>query len=916
MFETEYSSFVKQDCLKMSSYLNHTYSPGSLTTSRPTNECHVGGDIAHIVFCSLVILFGVPGNCVILRVYWAKPRKTTTHVLIMGLAWTDFATCLLLVHAILSNCIFGISESFTPIVILRYLLLSSVTVSVQLICLIAIDRYDSVCRPLNRILNYRRILVAILLSIVYSVATTGLYFAVQVENENNLLIPVVMLSVQLIGYAIAAVNNVLCYTAVCWTIRNHVKVRNVSMTESRPQRSRNESVPIEMTPVTALSCDDGSKLPGLPRNANANGQVHYPPDFTHKDSEPGPSTRDCQAVDNEATLKNTVNKLCAPRDSDPKAPSTAKCNKHCSAVAVPRASTVILQRKTTRMLLVTNVVFLLAWVPYWIYVGSLLATIRGAEIPDKIAYLLEKKPNAPHLVIGCFSNLPHHVSGWGVIVLSMMYVYRIAFYLKSRLNTNPCKHWKSRYREKAELSPFYCGRIERSPSSSYCWSACTKQYRFRDVLESDVRFSSLRSGEKMPSNLSISDSGCVDCWEDATQISPCNIGGDVFHIVFCLLVMLFGIPGNALILSVYYSKPRKTTTHIMIISLAWSDLFSCVFLVHPIISSCVFGIGATPVPIAVLRCFLFSAVGVSVSLTSLIAFDRYDCICRRSKRLLSFRRAIVAVLVIVMFHLTITSIQVAVVVFSRPGSHSIGVFTVVLQLTSYLVATVMIVVCYGTVYRTIRNHVKVGIRAPRRETAKQGEKHSIQRQTISNNSKSSATNVSVGPALSRDDVVKAVQPNAKNCVLPGPSISNDVVNLQPGAAMFGLQSRLTQPIETITSQSNSHAEHMAPISDVNITREPPNPKPPESGLQRKTTRMLLVTSIVFLLSWAPHWTNLISYAAILFGGPLPSTEFFFIMAKISYLLFLNDAVNPLIYGLANRHFRKDCKETLHKLRPC
>ena len=43
----------------------------------------------------IVFLIGVPGNCLILRVYWTKTRKTSTNILIMALAWVDLFVCLL-----------------------------------------------------------------------------------------------------------------------------------------------------------------------------------------------------------------------------------------------------------------------------------------------------------------------------------------------------------------------------------------------------------------------------------------------------------------------------------------------------------------------------------------------------------------------------------------------------------------------------------------------------------------------------------------------------------------------------------------------------------------------------------------------------------------------------------------------------
>ena len=43
----------------------------------------------------VTFLVRVTGNCLILRVYWTKTRKTSTNILIMALAWADLFVCLL-----------------------------------------------------------------------------------------------------------------------------------------------------------------------------------------------------------------------------------------------------------------------------------------------------------------------------------------------------------------------------------------------------------------------------------------------------------------------------------------------------------------------------------------------------------------------------------------------------------------------------------------------------------------------------------------------------------------------------------------------------------------------------------------------------------------------------------------------------
>ena len=86
-------------------------------------------------------------------------------------------------------------------------------------------------------------------------------------------------------------------------------------------------------------------------------------------------------------------------------------------------------------------------------------------------------------------------------------------------------------------------------------------------------------------------------------------------------------------------------------------------------------------------------------------------------------------------------------------------------------------------------------------------------------------------------------------------------------------------------------------------------------LQRKTTTMLFATSMIFLFTWLPYWI----YIAVTFAlssGLSINPLFVKILHETYLILYINNAINPLIYGLANRRFRKDCSEVLRKIKLC
>ena len=86
-------------------------------------------------------------------------------------------------------------------------------------------------------------------------------------------------------------------------------------------------------------------------------------------------------------------------------------------------------------------------------------------------------------------------------------------------------------------------------------------------------------------------------------------------------------------------------------------------------------------------------------------------------------------------------------------------------------------------------------------------------------------------------------------------------------------------------------------------------------LQRKTTKMLLITSVVFVLTWLPYYIFVVMVFAD-YGGADINPRLLQILKNLAVVIFVNNAVNPLIYGIANRRFRKDCREVLRKIKLC
>ena len=184
------------------------------------------GVIFSLVICALIMAIGIPGNCLILRVFWLKKRKTSTRILILSLAWTDLFSCFLLASRIGEFTSTLAGETLPKALgVLNVLLVTTISTSVTLTAVVAFDRYDCVCRPHKRLLNEKRIKIAFCCSIIYSAALSIPYLIQIMLNCNSSEnLTLVILTLQMFCYATALSMIVLCYSKVYWTIRQRVKI--------------------------------------------------------------------------------------------------------------------------------------------------------------------------------------------------------------------------------------------------------------------------------------------------------------------------------------------------------------------------------------------------------------------------------------------------------------------------------------------------------------------------------------------------------------------------------------------------------------------------------------------------------------------------------------------------------------------
>ncbi|XP_022098839.1 gastrin/cholecystokinin type B receptor-like [Acanthaster planci] len=373
----------------------------------------------------------------------------------------------------------------------------------------------------------------------------------------------------------------------------------------------------------------------------------------------------------------------------------------------------------------------------------------------------------------------------------------------------------------------------------------------------------------------------------------------ILNIIFYTSVMLLGISGNSLILRVYGSKPQKTSTHVLIRGLAWFDLMACALRIHNIAYHVAALLGRQ-LPIFFIATTLASTITpyTSVVLTGAIAVERYDCVCRPRRRLLNPRRAKLLVLGSCLGAVAGCIPYAVAKIFPSPTTIKTALE---FQLIPYVAVLLVIAVCYGRVYQTIRKHLKISaLSSQGLRTNRSADANTTTRR--GNNSIGTSINT-LAAQISTDTerVSGRLQPSSSSNTLVVAVVAGPSTSTTPTDAAGDLQ-----PI-------GRDGEHQPAILQPQPAKGISND--PTVSLQRKTTRMLFVTSVVFLITWLPYWLY-VAVALHKYNGADIDDNVLVVVYHCASVLHINNVVNPLIYGVSNRRFRKDSLDMLRKLKPC
>ena len=159
------------------------------STETPSTQEHFAllpGDNTWIALLYYLMIFtvGTPGNGLIIRVYTQRKYKSSTHILILGLAIVDITVCFL--RPVMLYYRYYDSKRYTQAQhILGSFDFIAVGVSAFLTSVIAFDRYDAACNPHKRVMTRHRARYAIVIGIVFSLAFNSVSIAQRFMKVNT-----------------------------------------------------------------------------------------------------------------------------------------------------------------------------------------------------------------------------------------------------------------------------------------------------------------------------------------------------------------------------------------------------------------------------------------------------------------------------------------------------------------------------------------------------------------------------------------------------------------------------------------------------------------------------------------------------------------------------------------------------------
>ena len=365
--------------------------------------------------------------------------------------------------------------------------------------------------------------------------------------------------------------------------------------------------------------------------------------------------------------------------------------------------------------------------------------------------------------------------------------------------------------------------------------------------------------------------------------------------------MVIGFLGNIIVCYIYIMKFKVSTTRCFVITLALFDLLACCISIPG--EFVYMRENYTRTNIGLCKCLRFCnsvLAGGSAAVLLAIATERYKKICKPLRKQMTIHVSKVAVGLSCL--VSFAASWPALVLYgartvATKYPHINGTecttqdrfvntpYPLVyngVQFVIFIVSTCALIILYYKIWRTISKHVVSSKRLVSFAVNKQQQNKD--RSTLANISSTSASELST-PITKHSDA------------------TNDVVRTT--------ETRFSEPATSFVTPDSDNNEKTQTLKKPGATVK--RRKSSREHKAKKTTLMLFLITLVFVMSFLPHLGLMAARGIhqVMFDHLSPAATAAYNLFLRSY--FINSASNPIIYGFCNLKFRTELKTLLGKL---
>lgn len=383
-----------------------------------------------------------------------------------------------------------------------------------------------------------------------------------------------------------------------------------------------------------------------------------------------------------------------------------------------------------------------------------------------------------------------------------------------------------------------------------------------------------------------------ECWYPLIDLANRTILTESLCIVvFMIILVLGGIPGNLIVIAVYRKHKKKTNAVLFILCLAYVDLMT-VCLVHPYIIFKLFNSSDQNWEMLCKICEfgIHASLCVSVGILLTVSIDRYIAICWPLKYIYYQAFSPYVMIGCCVFGILLSS---PIIVFY--GKHEVIVNVAGLSLQAYVCDInnvyqhssshnmfssfmffmfILVCSCLVIFYSCVARKAYI---ARRVNPVSQTSLKTVQ---------SGPTNININVFT-----VTTSEADMRTCDLRKMHrlVSTQIEHDSSPTAV----SRLDQKIQK-KEQELLAAKKIFPK-------------------KLKAAKILSLVTLVFILSWLPFWMMRITLIGTDHEQEATKSYYQNVFKNfLSHLIYLNNAVNPLIYAIVHNTFRQDCLKMLKK----